>query len=224
MQPRSTGFLAQMLALMSLLPMAISQANAQDYNVEIVVYASLRGDDGAEQWPTPKSFPTTERSLDLGEGGTQLLTGGPRNLQAIADTLRRSNTYRPLLHWRWRQPGWGSGQAKAIHVQVPAGSALPLTALAPGTSKILLQQLRSSIAAGSTSAANLPLLDGTLTLTRSRYLHLAVDLIYTDPKTGLAMQLKESRRMRSGELHYLDHPRFGVLVQATPHTGSGVTQ
>jgi hypothetical protein len=26
-------------------------------------------------------------------------------------------------------------------------------------------------------------------------------------------ELKESRRMRSGELHYLDHPKFGMLIQ-----------
>ena len=30
------------------------------------------------------------------------------------------------------------------------------------------------------------------------------------------MQLAESRRMRSEELHYLDHPEFGMLVLITP--------
>lgn len=28
--------------------------------------------------------------------------------------------------------------------------------------------------------------------------------------------LRQKRRMRSGELHYLDHPRFGVLIKITP--------
>lgn len=204
------------LASLALLSLTGAQAASQDYNVEIVVYASLRADDGAEQWPTPKIFPTTEQALNLGEGGTRLLSGGARNLQAIADTMRRSSLYRPLLHWRWRQPGWGSGQAKAIHVQIPAGSGLPLTEVAAGTSKFSLQQLRSNLDAGITGTAGQPLLDGTLTLTRSRYLHMAVDLIYIDPNTGSALQLKESRRMRSGELHYLDQPRFGALVQVTP--------
>lgn len=174
-------------ASLVLLPLTATRAASQDYDVEIVVYASLRADDGAEQWPTPKVFPATEQALNLGEGGTRLLTGGALNLQAIADTLRRSSLYRPLLHWRWRQPGWERGQARAIHVQLPAA----------GTS-------------------GQPLLDGTLTLTRSRYLHMAVDLIYIDPNTGSALQLKESRRMRSSELHYLDQPRFGALVQVTP--------
>ncbi len=30
------------------------------------------------------------------------------------------------------------------------------------------------------------------------------------------MQLYEQRRMRSGELHYLDHPKFGVLARVDP--------
>ena len=30
-------------------------------------------------------------------------------------------------------------------------------------------------------------------------------------------ELKESRRMRSGEIHYLDHPYFGLIVLVTPY-------
>jgi hypothetical protein len=30
--------------------------------------------------------------------------------------------------------------------------------------------------------------------------------------------LQESRRMRSGELHYLDHPKLGILVRMEPVT------
>ncbi|MEZ5560367.1 MAG: CsiV family protein [Pseudomonadales bacterium] len=36
------------------------------------------------------------------------------------------------------------------------------------------------------------------------------------PPAGAYLLLAESRRMRSGELHYLDHPKFGVLVRSDP--------
>lgn len=36
------------------------------------------------------------------------------------------------------------------------------------------------------------------------------------PPAVAVYRLVQSRRMRSNELHYLDHPLFGVLVQATP--------
>ncbi len=32
------------------------------------------------------------------------------------------------------------------------------------------------------------------------------------------MQLLASRRLRSGEAHYLDHPKLGVLVRIEPVT------
>lgn len=56
--------------------------------------------------------------------------------------------------------------------------------------------------------------DGTVRLYRARYLHLEADLLLT--ADGGRFRLKESRRMRSRELHYLDHPRFGLLVMVTP--------
>jgi hypothetical protein len=30
-------------------------------------------------------------------------------------------------------------------------------------------------------------------------------------------RLQQSRRMRSNEVHYLDHPLFGIIVQVTPY-------
>ena len=33
--------------------------------------------------------------------------------------------------------------------------------------------------------------------------------------------LRQKRRMRSGELHYLDHPRFGALIKITPQQNTG---
>jgi len=37
-------------------------------------------------------------------------------------------------------------------------------------------------------------------------------------RTPVVFQIDEQRRVRSGELHYFDHPGFGVLVQVTPYT------
>lgn len=203
-----------LLGVLALLCLALPAA-AEDYAVELLVFSRLAADDGEERWPLPASLPATERALSLGEGGMQPSSGG-RALQAIADSLRRSNGYRPLLHWRWVQPGWDRNQARLLHVQVPAGSALPLTQPSALASNSEMQRLRDLTDPSAVTGAGLPLLDGTVSLTRARFLHLAADLIYVDPATGIPVQLRESRRMRSNELHYLDHPRFGVLVQVSP--------
>ena len=57
--------------------------------------------------------------------------------------------------------------------------------------------------------------DGSITLIRERYLHLSVDLTLTSPDA--LYRLDETRRMRSGELHYFDNPRFGVIARVTPY-------
>ena len=81
--------------------------------------------------------------------------------------------------------------------------------------------------------------DGTVQLSLSRYLHLAVDLIYqptagptnlesvnetdqavtadTAPPAATVFRLQESRRMRSSEIHYFDHPKFGAIALVTPY-------
>ncbi|MDH3712589.1 MAG: peptidoglycan binding protein CsiV [Gammaproteobacteria bacterium] len=93
-------------------------------------------------------------------------------------------------------------------------------------------------------------LDGTLTLVRSRFLHVYTDLIYTIPSDTLAHAIRQRplghpvqatievgsgafglvpealsmqsfplryhRRMRSKELHYIDHPLLGILILVTP--------
>jgi len=75
------------------------------------------------------------------------------------------------------------------------------------------------------------ILEGFVTVSLSRYLHMKLDLLYHNPEVYLAEQiannqpgetvieyfpLKESRRVRSKEIHYFDHPYFGVIATITP--------
>jgi hypothetical protein len=61
-------------------------------------------------------------------------------------------------------------------------------------------------------------LDGTITLVRERFLHLDVDLMLQS-----SYPLAEKRRVRSGELHYFDHPMYGVIAEVTPHAAAAQT-
>jgi hypothetical protein len=76
-------------------------------------------------------------------------------------------------------------------------------------------------------------LDGTIKVVLKRYLHVYADLAYRqlldypqyDEELNLVGQtsrvatitMKQHRRMRSRELHYLDHPLIGILVLITPY-------
>ena len=84
-------------------------------------------------------------------------------------------------------------------------------------------------------------LEGKITVALSRYLHLYTDLVLRRPRQAIdpvldsSVQerplatysadtrilnnhiLREHRRMRSKNLHYLDNPEFGMLVLITPY-------
>lgn len=83
-------------------------------------------------------------------------------------------------------------------------------------------------------------LEGKITISLSRYLHTYTDLVFRSPKLSIDEEstnaaqdeylaaraadtrilnnhrLKEHRRMRSKNLHYLDNPEFAMLILITP--------
>jgi hypothetical protein len=69
--------------------------------------------------------------------------------------------------------------------------------------------------AGKTKTGNLI---GTARVSVRRYLHLDLDLLLettNGPAPG-RFRMQAHRRMRSGKLHYIDHPIMGALVRITP--------
>jgi hypothetical protein len=62
-------------------------------------------------------------------------------------------------------------------------------------------------------------LGGRISLTRGRYLHLALDVTFQPPEDAQKFSLRQTRRMRSNERHYIDHPKFGVIVLVVPSAG-----
>jgi hypothetical protein len=64
---------------------------------------------------------------------------------------------------------------------------------------------------------NSGILDGTVRLVRSRYLHLDTDLTFQRAGDANLFAITESRRIQSRQIHYLDNPMFGVITLITPY-------
>ena len=58
-------------------------------------------------------------------------------------------------------------------------------------------------------------IEGWIAVTAGRYVHFKVHLM-ADLGDGTFALVSESRRLRSGEVHYLDHPVLGILVRTEP--------
>jgi Peptidoglycan-binding protein, CsiV len=174
----------------------------QSYDVELLVFRTLNPNASPEEWsmealeagqrlaiPEDEPDPVAASAPPpVTTSSFPALAPGKFKLTGIYDTLRRSRNYQPLAHFGWTQPGYARNDAKllTINSMVPAGSGLV----------------------------------GQVALTRGRYLHLTLDLVYDAPgAAGEPTQrfvLRQSRRMRSNERHYLDSPRFGVIAIVTP--------
>ena len=206
------------VAVSATLMLAATSARAADdwYTIEVAIFERL-GDAALaeERWPERIEESRAGFAISTGDSdGVRVLTAGRAEASSIQKVGReslaygglvsrmdRSGQYRPLVHMGWRQPGMSKSEAVPVKV--------------------------SGASSGSPEASQVR---GTLRLYRSRYLHLEADLVLSKPAAAYAganangatrFTLRERRRMRSGELHYLDHPLFGVLVRATPFRRAG---
>lgn len=147
---------------------------------------------------------------------TPEVTGAVRASEAESATLQRdlaaheAELRRTSYVWRYRAPSLDPHLARLRPHRriVVAGSwhqALPPR----GAPRRLVLQ------AGSRDASRRYALEGTLAATVGRYVHLAAHLQWRLADHGVAV-LAERRRLRSNELHYLDHPAFGVLAHVRP--------
>ncbi len=58
-------------------------------------------------------------------------------------------------------------------------------------------------------------INGFFRLQRGNLLHMLADFEYS-PEGGVIYRIKEKRRFKLNEIHYLDHPRFGIIVRVSP--------
>lgn len=224
-----------LLLLVSVLPSANAQ-QVRYYDVELVVFEHLDARTRqSEAWPEEIPSTPPEEVIQLGrpypgripDTYDPMLTFKPlKNIEyslnkAVA-ALEASERYRILLHQGWRQPGMDKKTALSVRIdhQVP-----PSPIAHPSTS-------------GTFNGESHPTkdyrLEGYIQLILARYLHLEIDLAYheiqsegsTDSLTNIGLtqsiptvvyHLQQTRRLRSGELHYLDHPVLGILTKITPY-------
>ncbi|TAJ96021.1 MAG: hypothetical protein EPO31_00975 [Gammaproteobacteria bacterium] len=143
-------------------------------------------------------------------------------LTDVHRSLRTSRDYRPLLHVAWQQEENERGPGRTVHLEKPWGPEIaPLvTMAAPDAPPVMTRML-----------------DGTVRVSIGRFMYVDVDLAYqpenlpgllasragsqvpsgdplVNPETEF-VRLTETRQIKLEELHYFDHPLFGVLVQVS---------
>lgn len=112
-----------------------------------------------------------------------------KRLSGVTKKLNASDRYNVLVHKAWRERALDAKSAKAMPIESSANSGSHI--------------------------------EGTVKVVLGRFLHFYANLDYHRSASNIAGVLPEykissHRRMRSQELHYIDHPLVGILVKATP--------
>jgi hypothetical protein len=166
------------------------------YDVEVVVFLNNNPHDDGESWPRPARAAALNAAFP--EGEFTELGKSFYALNNVSYALDHSRGYTVLFHRAWRQLAYDRNEAVAYPVHSIVGNG------------------RNSV-------------EGTVKLLRERYLHLDMDLflmssngdskiLYSDDAGNIPVfELREKRRIKSTELQYFDHPRFGVIARVTPY-------
>ncbi|HEY0683671.1 MAG TPA: CsiV family protein [Steroidobacter sp.] len=206
-RPRMLGVVVLLTALMSVGSAVAQQAApVQSYDVELLIFRNLSGKETPENWGVEAAGAAQRLDIPEDELSSSVLADVPTvaaptvtfpalpaskmKLTAIEDTMRRSRSYQPVAHIGWTQPGYARNAAKFLSV--------------------------SSLVSGSSG------LQGQIALSRGRYLHLTLDLVLDGAASGDGQRyvLRQTRRMRSNERHYIDSPKLGVIAVITPSSGT----
>jgi len=200
---------------------------AKDYIVEMIFFADKHEtSSNSSHVSTRPVTPDTQEAILLNDDALlhDFIPYPPEELTLVnqATALAESGRYKILQHVAWLQPGLT--KEEAIAVRIHAGKDY---------SDEFKDQSSAQTGPSEPNVNNQPLneLDGTVKVVLGRYLHVYTDLVYRRPyslgatSTSNSLDrnlvladfaIKTHRKMRGKELHYLDHPLLGVLVEIRP--------
>ena len=173
----------------------LAQSETPYFNVELVLFERMQSNAGnSEIWPAITDIPFQGDAIPIQYGSTEGYVLLPESSQRLT----------PEAYTLER-----SGQYKLL---------AHLRWRQPGLSK---KHARPVKIQGNN-------LEGTVTVSLSRFLHVDFDMLLNRfvPQTGQyrSYPFKEHRKMRSDELHYVDHPLVGALIKIERYSPDGAVQ
>lgn len=211
------------------------------YTVEVIIFAN-NGNEALddEYWPEIPDLPVRSAitlappsKSDADIAAFQQLPNSLLSLNQELAQLKRSSSYRILHHSGWMQPVAETQNPKPVRIQggnildngmfeldgyigVGKGRYLHFRpdlyfsrSLTSAESNLLLKANAIETPTDSMEPLQQPSASSAVNTVATRPLELFI------PET-LTVNLNQARRMRSKELHFIDHPLFGVLVEMKP--------
>jgi len=164
------------------------------YQVEVIIFEQANAQAAQEEhYAAPSTLPSWHNARPLSYDGdaNQTFSALPSSrhvLQGVGRELDRDPEYNVLVHTAWLQTGTSSRNAVPVYLSDGASGG-------------------SWYNAGHA-------IEGSVTFTHARYAHIDSELIYRH--RGQDYYLQGSSRVDHNQLHYFDHPMFGMIVYIDP--------
>ncbi len=220
--------MASMLRIIYLLVLVlawptVASAAPRWFDLEVLVFARDGMPRGSEKWPEFPELPDTTKARPPASGSA------PLRLSNSADRLRRQPGHTVLLHTAWRRPVGSQKQAPWIRLtDAPdATTAATLDGMVRLSVRrylhldldlVVTREVEVAITEEPvTGTVAIPLAEPAATPATVTTPSAAPAPAVTYTRVRQPFRMIDSRRMRSDEVHYVDHPAFGVLVLATAY-------
>ncbi|MDH5570155.1 MAG: peptidoglycan binding protein CsiV [Gammaproteobacteria bacterium] len=211
-------------------------ASNTGYEVEIIIFENLNHlYQDTENWPelltihnsdnylaTQTPAFTNDKQHHNKDAIFELVKNQNLRLDNLKEKLSNNSNHRVLYHSAWKQ--MGLDRDNAIPFEIDSRQYY--------TNSLQNDHINNSVPEKTINTY----VEGYVTLILSRYLHFNIDLTYYIKQENISeilimnesnivpsrfqqydqFKIASERRMRSQEIHYIDHPLIGILVIATP--------
>ena len=196
------------------------------YKVEVVVFEHITQQSlSSEAWSTSLEEPNLSGAIQLQSMQDdsmqpyELLPQSDFQLNREVRKLNNNSNYKILTHVAWIQPVSAPRFAKPV--QITGGAAYT-----PDGQVVLPEPGSDNAYSGDYWQLN-----GTVTISVMKYLQIQTHLLLTEPGYKIPQQantegqtaslisfpMNQTRRTKSKDLNYFDHPLYGMLIEITPY-------
>lgn len=229
--PFSAPLMALLFIACALLSLpSYAQNEGRSYQVEVLIFKRnplLVNTDEIWRKDLKLSYPANTRYI------SRIQPKGTHQLGGHDYTLRKDENHTVLFHQSWRQKMWGKNRSPSLIIR--GGQAFGNHRELEGSIKIHIgrylhvstdlwlsefafneddnQNTQDETFSGSINTLSWPRLPSLPNADNSQAYQYIFD---NGPKPSRIITLREKRRMRSKETHYIDHPYMGILVRMLP--------
>jgi len=196
---------------------SISFATETGYEVELIIFEDtssryLKSEDWTYNDMLLHSDINSSASAQKKDPEYTQLNWESAKLKSQFEKLSNNSNFKILINKRWKQTGLDRKETFNI----------PLNSMPEKETDVSLQNVTQDIQQNLHVTESY--ITGNVKLIMSRYLHFNINLKYFKPQTDnlgnrelISYPIVNERRMKSREIHYIDHPLIGIVVLATPY-------